>query len=106
MIEFKRCADLTTFQKNTNSVTNEDFVFIEKEKLIWNNSIYYYCSDQVASQLSNGLMHKDDKIKLDNIDLDSMVTVEMLNTRLGEYNIAVVDSLPESPSSNTIYIVK
>lgn len=106
MIEFKRCADLATFQKNINSVSNEDFVFIEGEKLIWNNNTYYYCSDQVANQLSNGLMSKADKIKLDNIDLDSMVTVEMLNTRLGGYNIAVVTSLPESPSSNTIYIVK
>lgn len=104
MIEFKRCANLATFQEKISSAVNDDVIFIEAERLIWTNGQYYYCSDQVASQIKDGLMSSNDKTKLDSIDLEQLVTKDMLENKLG-YNIAVVNSLPSNPTADTIYMV-
>lgn len=94
MIEFKRCADLATFEENISSVSNEDLVLIEAEHLIYNNGRYYYCSDQIATDESNGLMSAKDKEKLDSI-----------TGTLNGYTIEVKNQLPIDPDLKTIYMI-
>ena len=105
MVQFKICENLSTFQTKINTTSEESVVFIKQEKLIWTHGQYYYCSDKLASELNSGLMSSDDKIKLDEIDLSNLVTVDVLNNRLNGYSIQVVNTLPGSLDANTIYMI-
>ena len=108
MGRFKYCTQLTIFKEKlaNNEIDADSIVFIEDAKLLWTHGSYYNCSDAVASQQVSGLMSSEDKIKLDNISDDIILSINnVINEKLGGNNIKTVTELPQIPEQNTIYFV-
>lgn len=61
-VNFVHCTDLNAFTANkyseTNTegkITNDNIVFIKKEKLIWTNDQFYTCDGDAIQELANNL---------------------------------------------------
>lgn len=61
-VNFVHCADLNAFTANkyseTNTegkITNDNIVFIKKEKLIWTNDQFYTCDGDAIQELVDNL---------------------------------------------------